>query len=182
MNTHLALVQQLASNDELIGHIQQTADVIIQSLKAGGCLHTCGNGGSAADAQHIAGELSGRFLLDRDPLHAEALHVNSSFVTAVANDYDFDEIFARALQAKGRAGDVLLAISTSGNSENVYRAVMKAKELDITVIALTGRSGGKIADHAQLVLAIPHDDVPRIQEMHILIGHIICEIVELALA
>jgi D-sedoheptulose 7-phosphate isomerase len=138
----------------------------------------CGNGGSAADAQHIAAELSGRFYRDRKPLDAEAMHVNTSYLTAVSNDYSFDDIYARKLEASGRQGDLLIGISTSGNSENVVRALQLAKDKGVFTIAFTGKSGGKMADMADLLIAIPSEDTPRIQEAHILAGHILCQNVE----
>ena len=138
----------------------------------------CGNGGSAADAQHIAAELSGRFYFDRPPLDAEALHVNASYLTAVANDYSYDVIYERMVEAKGQKGDVLIAISTSGNSPNVVKAAKKAKELGIVVIGFTGENGGELAEISDHCLKVPSNDTPRIQECHILFGHIICEIIE----
>tara|TARA_B100000401_G_C52513556_1_gene580823 strand:+ start:130 stop:654 length:525 start_codon:yes stop_codon:yes gene_type:complete len=138
----------------------------------------CGNGGSAADAQHIAAELSGRFYLDRPPLYAEALHVNTSFLTAAANDFGYEETYARMLEACGEKGDILVGISTSGNSINVVKAIEKANDLGITTIGLTGNHGGKMADICDLIIKIPSNDTPRIQEGHILIGHIICQLIE----
>ncbi|HOH84860.1 MAG TPA: SIS domain-containing protein, partial [Bacteroidales bacterium] len=146
--------------------------------KAGGCIYFCGNGGSAADAQHIAAELSGRFMLDRDPLDAEALHVNSSYLTSVANDYSFSEVYARLLRAKGRPGDMLIAISTSGNSPNIVRAVEAAKEAGLITAGLTGASGGQMKNLVDILINVPSDETPRIQEAHILIGHIFCQQVE----
>ena len=138
----------------------------------------CGNGGSASDAQHIAAELSGRFYSDRPPLYAEALHVNSSYVTAVANDYGYDETYARMLEACGRKGDILVGISTSGNSPNVVKALKKANEISLTTIGFTGVNGGKMNDICDIMIKIPSDDTPRIQEAHILVGHIICQLIE----
>ena len=138
----------------------------------------CGNGGSAADAQHIAAELSGRFYLDRPPLDAEALHVNSSYLTAVANDYSFDVIYSRMLEAKGKKGDALIAISTSGNSKNIIQAVKKAKELGVITIGFTGEHGGELKNLCDYCIQVPSNDTPRIQECHILFGHILCEIIE----
>jgi len=138
----------------------------------------CGNGGSAADAQHLAAELSGRFYFDRPPLDAEALHVNTSYLTAVANDYSYDEVFARLVKAKGKQGDVLIALSTSGNSPNVIKSLIAANERDIITIGLTGESGGKMKSYCRHLINVPSADTPRIQEMHMLLGHIICELVE----
>lgn len=158
--------------------IAKVAEEITKAFKKDKKVLFCGNGGSAADAQHIAAELSGRFYLDRDPLSAEALHTNTSFLTAVANDYSYDEVFARAVDAKGREGDVLIGISTSGNSENVIKAIEAANKRKMITIGLTGKRGGKMADICKYLIKIPSNDTPRIQESHILIGHIICEIVE----
>lgn len=151
---------------------------IIEAYKNQNSVRFCGNGGSAGDAQHIAAELSGRFYFDRPPLDAEALHVNGSYITAVANDYSYDVIYERMVAAQGKKGDVLIGISTSGNSKNVLLALKKAKELGMTTIAFTGEGGGKMAEFADFLVAVPSKDTPRIQEVHILIGHIICQIVE----
>ena len=141
----------------------------------------CGNGGSAADAQHLAAELSGKFYLDRPPIQAEACHVNSSFITAYSNDYDFESAYERYISAAGKKGDVLIAISTSGNSDNVIKAAKKAIDTDMLVIAMTGSDGGELKNHCLLLINVPSNDTPRIQEAHILIGHILCELVEQAL-
>jgi D-sedoheptulose 7-phosphate isomerase len=138
----------------------------------------CGNGGSAADAQHIAAELSGRFYTNRPPLYAEALHVNSSYMTAVANDYGYEATYARMVEAAGRKGDVLLGISTSGNSPNIVKAMQKAKELGMLTVGFTGKDGGKMKDICDIMICAPSVDTPRIQEAHILIGHIICQLIE----
>ncbi|HOI99565.1 MAG TPA: SIS domain-containing protein, partial [Rectinema sp.] len=138
----------------------------------------CGNGGSAADAQHLAAELSGRFYIDRPPLFAEALHVNTSYLTAVANDYSFDEVYARLVKAKGRPSDILIGISTSGNSSNIIKAINAAKEVGMISVGFTGKTGGKMVSLCDYLINIPSQDAARIQEAHILIGHIICEIVE----
>ncbi len=138
----------------------------------------CGNGGSASDAQHIAAELSGRFYLDRPPLYAEALHVNSSYMTAVANDYGFKETYARMVEAAGREGDVLVGLSTSGNSENVVKALKKAKELGMLTVGFTGSGGGEMKTICDVMIQVPSKDTPRIQEAHILIGHTMCELIE----
>lgn len=172
-------VKSLIINDkEFIGRIQRAADICIESLKAGGKIHFCGNGGSAADAQHLAAELSGRFYYDRPPLNAEALHVNSSYLTAVANDYSFDVIYSRMLQCSAKEGDVLVGISTSGNSMNIMNAIDVAKSLGVKVIGMTGETGGKMAGQCDVLLNVPSKCTPRIQEAHIMIGHIVCEIIE----
>jgi len=155
--------------------------MIIESLRQGGKIHFCGNGGSAADAQHLAAELSGRFYFDRPPLNAEALHCNTSYLTAVGNDYGYDLIFSRLLRGTAKAGDVIVGISTSGNSKNILNAFEVAKEMDVKIIAMTGESGGKMRDCADILLNVASQDTPRIQESHIMIGHIVCELVETAL-
>ena len=166
-------------NDKfLLDKIKQVSEEIILSFKNKGKVLICGNGGSAADAQHIAAELSGKFYFNRDPLFAEALHVNSSYITAVANDYSYDEVYSRLVKAKGKRGDILIGISTSGNSSNIIKAINTANQLNLKTICLTGATGGKLNDICQYTLKIPSNDTPRIQEAHILIGHIICEIVE----
>ena len=174
----IKLKQAVLVDVELKRTILDVAQALIEAYKNGNCSRFCGNGGSAGDAQHIAAELSGRFCLDRPPLDSEALHVNASYVTAVANDYSYDVIYERMVQAQGKPGDVLVGISTSGNSKNVILAMKKAKELGMITIALTGGVGGKMAEFADFLIAIPSKDTPRIQEVHILVGHIICQIVE----
>jgi len=158
--------------------MEAAAQLMIAAFRNGGKVLFCGNGGSAADAQHLAAELSGRFYTDRPPLYAEALHVNSSYVTAVANDYGYELVFARMVEAAGRPGDVLVALSTSGNSPNILKAVEQARKQGMTVIGFTGASGGLLRAHSDVLLNVPSVDTPRIQEAHILIGHILCEIVE----
>lgn len=174
----VATKNKILCDTELLTQINQVGQALIELFKAGNKLMLCGNGGSAGDAQHIAAELSGRFYFDRPPLDAEALHVNGSYMTAVANDYSYDEVYKRMVEAKGKQGDALIAISTSGNSTNVLRAVLKANELGVTTIAMTGEKGGKIAEACTYSLKVPSNDTPRIQESHILIGHILCEMIE----
>ncbi len=174
----IAVKQLMRSDSVLHDIIQQAAEVCIKTFEQKGKVLLCGNGGSAADAQHIAAELSGRFYYDRDPLYAEALHVNTSYVTAVANDYAYDEIYARMVKAAGRQGDVLIGLSTSGNSANVIKAFDQARALGVTTIALTGSKGGELASMADVAIKIPSDNTARIQEAHILVGHVICEIIE----
>ena len=172
-------VKQLILNDkDFLNRIEETVVLCVNSLKLGGKIWFAGNGGSAADAQHLAAELSGRFYLDRKSLPAEALHVNTSFMTAVANDYGFDKVYARMLQGCAHRGDVLVAISTSGNSANILEAVDMAKSLGVHVVAMTGEKGGKLRDRCDILLNVPSNDTPRIQESHIMIGHIICEHIE----
>lgn len=173
--------QDILNSTEFVGKIQQAINLIVEAYKNGKKVLFCGNGGSAADAQHLAAELSGRFYYDRKPLYAEALHVNTSYLTAVANDYSYEDIFARILEAEGGEGDILVGISTSGNSANVLKAFEVAKRKGMHTIAFTGNGGGKMADKSDVLLAVPSKDTPRIQESHIMIGHIICEMVEKAL-
>lgn len=172
-------VKQLILNDKaLIKRINDAATMCVGSLKNGGKIHFCGNGGSAADAQHLAAELSGRFYYDRPPLNAEALHVNTSYLTAVANDYSYDMVYARMLQASAKNGDVLVGISTSGNSANILKAIEVAKEIGVKTIGMTGEKGGKMAGCCDILINVPSTCTPRIQESHIMIGHILCEIIE----
>jgi D-sedoheptulose 7-phosphate isomerase len=168
----------LLENERLIDTIRSSTDTMIQAFSRNNKVLFCGNGGSAADAQHIAAELSGRFYLNRKPLYAEALHTNSSHVTAVANDYGYDEVFSRLVEAMGCEGDVLVAISTSGNSSNILKAIEAARKAGMAVIGFTGESGGKMKNLCDHLINIPSNDTPRIQECHILVGHIMCEIVE----
>lgn len=176
----LEVKQRIAADQGLIVQVEKTAQLCIASLKGGGKILFCGNGGSAADAQHLSAELTGRYLIDRKPLYAEALHVNTSYLTAVANDYSYNEIYARLVEGMGRRGDVLFAISTSGNSSNILLAAEKARSIGMTVIGMTGSKGGKLKSVADVNLQMPTDDTPRIQEGHIVVGHIICELIELA--
>ena len=158
--------------------IARMAERLVQTLKQGGKVMFCGNGGSAADSQHLAAELMGRFLRDRNPLPAMALTTDTSALTAIGNDYGYDDIFARQLKGVGRAGDTLVAISTSGNSANVLAAARAARQMDIAVVALTGQDGGALAAQADLTLCAPASRTDRIQEMHIAVGHMLCGIVE----
>jgi D-sedoheptulose 7-phosphate isomerase len=174
----IAVKQAIISDAALLNTIQQVAEVITASLRDHKKILFCGNGGSAADAQHLAAEFSGRFYKDRTPLYAEALHCNSSYLTAVGNDYGYEQVYARILRGIGQAGDVLVGISTSGNSVNILEAIKVAKEKGITVVSMTGHTGGKMKDGSDYLINIPSADTPRIQESHITVGHIICEIVE----
>lgn len=174
----IAAKQLIINNKELLQRMDDAIAICVESLNQGGKIWFAGNGGSAADAQHLAAELSGRFYLDRKSIPAEALHVNTSFMTAVANDYGYDQVFARLLEGCARKGDVLVAISTSGNSANIIEAVKTAKAMGVGVIALTGATGGKLAGQCDVLLNVPTTDTPRIQESHILIGHILCENIE----
>lgn len=174
----ISVKERILSDKDFLKRIEDAAHLCVESLCNEGKIHFCGNGGSAADAQHFAAELSGRFYYDRDPLNAEALHVNSSYLTAVANDYSYDMIYARMLHASAKKGDVLFAISTSGNSGNIINAIEAAREKEMIIIGLTGESGGKMASLCDVLLNVPSVCTPRIQESHIMIGHIVCEIIE----
>lgn len=172
-------VKQLILNDKaLVERINDAAMVCVESLRNGGKIHFCGNGGSASDAQHLAAELSGRFYYDRPPLNAEALHVNTSYLTAVANDYSYDMVYSRMLQASAKKGDVFVGISTSGNSANILKAIEMAKEIGVGTIGMTGETGGKMAGMCDILINVPSTCTPRVQESHIMLGHIICEIIE----
>ncbi len=168
----------IMEDNSFLDRIDKSVEAMVKTYKNNGKVLFCGNGGSAADAQHLAAELSGRFYFDREPLDAEALHVNTSYLTAVANDYSYDVVFERMIKAVGKKGDVLVSISTSGNSVNIYKAMQEAKAKGMINIALTGETGGKIKELADILLNVPSKVTPRIQESHIMIGHIICEQVE----
>lgn len=172
--------KKILQNDKLLLEILKISEKMIKTLKNGGKILFAGNGGSAADAQHLAAELSGRFYKDREPLYAEALHVNSSYITSVANDYSYDEIYSRLIKAQGKKGDIFVGISTSGNSKNILNAIDAAKRKGMITVAFTGESGGKMKSLIDYLINVPSHDTPRIQESHIMIGHIICELVEKA--
>jgi D-sedoheptulose 7-phosphate isomerase len=178
LQNSISLKQRLLDDDAVVALVSEIADVVVECYRNGGKVFFCGNGGSAADAQHLAAELSGRYYYDRPPLFAEALHVNTSYITAVANDYSYDEIYARWITAIGQKNDVLIALSTSGNSMNVVRAIEQANRNGMKTIGFTGKTGGKMGSICDLLLAIPDTDTPRIQECHMLMGHTVCEIVE----
>lgn len=169
---------KLLENAGVLETIFQVATEMVNVFKNEGKVLFCGNGGSAADAQHISAELSGRFYKDREPLNSEALHVNTSYLTAVANDYSYDEVYSRMVKAAGKKGDILVGISTSGNSENIIRAMETANKLGMVTVGLTGEKGGKMNELCKYMIRVPSSDTPRIQESHILIGHILCEMVE----
>ena len=181
LQSHAHLLDQMMRNNRYLDVITQAADACIASFRLGGKVMFCGNGGSAADAQHLASELSGRYLIDRPPLFAEALNVNSSYLTAVGNDYGFAEVFARAVEAKGSKGDVLVAMSTSGRSSNIISALTKARAIGLTTISFTSVQDETMRTLSDHYLAVPSKETPRIQEMHILFGHILCDIIERAL-
>lgn len=174
----IAVKEKILGDAELIARLQSVAEEIVKCYAHDGKVLFCGNGGSAADAQHMAAELSGRFYFDRDPLDAEALHVNTSYLTAVANDYSYEQVYSRLIKARGRKGDVFVGISTSGNSGNVIKAFELAKEIGMITVGMTGESGGKMRPLSTYLLNAPSSDTPRIQESHIMMGHIICELVE----
>ena len=169
---------RVLQDDVLQENIQKIVNESIVAFRAGKKMLLCGNGGSASDAQHIAAELSGRFYTDRPPLYAEALHVNSSYMTAVANDYGYEATYARMIEAAGKTGDIFIGISTSGNSPNVVQALQKAKESGMITVGFSGNSGGKMKNICDIMICVPSVDTPRIQEAHILIGHIICQLIE----
>lgn len=165
-------------DDKIVATIAQCVDDIVHAFQQGKKVLFCGNGGSAADAQHLAAEFSGRFYSDREALPAEALHCNTSYMTAVANDYSYDVVYSRIIKGIGQKGDVLVGLSTSGNSGNILKAFETAKEKGMITIGFTGATGGKMKDWCDHLLNVPSIDTPRIQESHILIGHIICQLVE----
>jgi len=175
------LKTKLLNDDNILNAVNGLVEDIIKSYKSGGKVLWCGNGGSAADAQHLAAELSGRFYYDRPPLFSEALHVNTSYTTAVANDYSYDVIYSRLVEAMCVKGDILIGLSTSGNSKNVIRAVEKANELGVITVGFTGESGGAMKSLCTYLINIPSTDTPRIQECHMLLGHTICEMVEMGM-
>ena len=174
----IAVKEQVLSDAALQEKIQQAIDAIIIAFTSGNKVWFCGNGGSAADAQHLAAEFSGRFYIDRDALPAEALHCNTSYITAVGNDYGYDLVYARLIKGIGNKGDFLVGLSTSGNSENILKAFDVAREKGIITVGFTGESGGKMKQGSDFLLNVPSSNTPRIQESHIMLGHIICQLVE----
>jgi len=178
LSDHIRMVIDIMKNDKITKTISSTAETIIKALKTKKKVLICGNGGSAADAQHIAAELSGRFRFDRKPLFAEALHTNSSYLTAVANDYGYEFIYSRLLECMSNSGDILIGISTSGNSKNIINAMIEARKQNMIIVSLTGETFNEMDKLADYSIKIPSTDIARIQEGHILAGHIICEIIE----
>lgn len=174
----IATKQQVLQNDALLKTVHEVTDAIVSAFQNGNSVYFCGNGGSAADAQHLAAEFSGRFYKDRKALPAEALHCNTSYLTAVANDYSFDLIYARLIQGLGKRGDILIGLSTSGNSKNIVQAFETAKEKGMVTVGFTGNTGGTMKPFSDYLINIPSTDTPRIQESHMLLGHIICQLVE----
>ena len=169
---------EILENSKIKNTINKSVDIILEALKRGNKLYFCGNGGSAADAQHLAAEFTGRFYLDRQALPAEALHCNTSYMTAVANDYSYEDVYSRMIEGVSKPGDVLIGLSTSGNSKNIIKALKVAKLNKLHTISFTGLNGGLMKNHSDYLLDIPSENTPRIQECHILIGHIICQLVE----
>ncbi len=170
--------QDVLEYDDLLTRIEKIVDEIVRCFENGHRVYFCGNGGSAADAQHLAAEFSGRFYKNRLALPAEALHCNTSYITAVANDFGYEQVYSRLIEGIGQKGDILVGLSTSGNSPNILEACKMAVVREMTVIGMTGDSGGKMAEHCHYLIDVPSADTPRIQESHIMIGHIICELVE----
>lgn len=177
----IAVKQQILNDEALQNTVQQITDAVVAAFEAGHKVMFCGNGGSAADAQHLAAEFSGRFYKNRRALPSDALHCNSSYLTAVANDYSYDDIYSRLVDGTMDKGDVLIGISTSGNSPNIVKAFETARNKGITTVGFTGATGGKMKDLSDYLLNIPSTITPRIQESHILLGHIICELTEAAI-
>jgi D-sedoheptulose 7-phosphate isomerase len=177
----VSVKEEILSDDRMLEDMGKAVELIADTLRNGRRLWFCGNGGSAADAQHLAAEFSGRFYTDRRALPAEALHCNTSYLTAVANDYSYDVVYARLVEGICQPGDVLVGLSTSGNSKNIVRAFEAAKAGGVHTIGLTGESGGDMKELSDLLFNVPSKDTPRIQESHIMIGHIICELTEASL-
>lgn len=181
IKSSIAVKQAILTDEALLRRTEAVAACMTQALQTGHRVLFCGNGGSAADAQHLAAELSGRFYFDRAPLNAEALHCNTSYLTAVANDYGYDHIYSRMINGACTRGDVLVGLSTSGNSANILNAFEMARNIGVITVALTGSTGGKLKTLADYLINVPSNDTPRIQEAHIMLGHIICEMVEEAI-
>ena len=178
ISASIEVKQQILADEILQKTIEQVIEVITNAFQSGKKVLFCGNGGSAADAQHLAAEFSGRFYKNRKALPSEALHCNSSYLTAVANDYSYDVIYSRLVEGICVEGDILIGLSTSGNSKNILNAFEAAKEKKVFTVGFTGASGGQMKDASNYLINVPSTDTPRIQESHIMIGHIICELVE----
>ncbi len=170
--------KKVLGSPELLNTIEQVTALIVKAFQNGNKVLFCGNGGSAADAQHLAAEFSGRFYSDRNPLPSEALHCNTSYLTAVGNDYGFEFVYSRIVKGMGRQGDVLIGLSTSGNSLNITNALQQARDLGMITVGFTGEGGGKMKPLCDHLVNVPSNDTPRIQECHITIGHIVCQLVE----
>ena len=171
-------IKESLKNKKYLRIIEKIINQVFVTIKRNKKIMTCGNGGSAADAQHLAAEFSGRYYINRPPLHAEALHTDTSFMTAVSNDFSFDEVYARLIQGIGKQGDILIGMSTSGNSKNVIKALEEAKKKNIITIGFKGKANGNMKPYCDYLINIPSDDTPRIQECHLMLGHGICELVE----
>ena len=178
INASITVKQKLLSNEAMIQQLDAISNLLVTVFRNGKKVLFCGNGGSAADAQHLAAEFSGRFYLDREALPSEALHVNTSYLTAIANDYSFEVAYARLVKGIGHEGDVLIGLSTSGNSANIIEAFKAAKEKKMITIGFTGESGGRLKAYSDHLFNVPSTDTPRIQESHIMLGHILCQLVE----
>ena len=178
INASITVKQKLLSNEVMIQQLDAISNLLVTVFRNGKKVLFCGNGGSAADAQHLAAEFSGRFYLDREALPSEALHVNTSYLTAIANDYSFEVAYARLVKGIGHEGDVLIGLSTSGNSANIIEAFKAAKEKKMITIGFTGESGGRLKAYSDHLFNVPSTDTPRIQESHIMLGHILCQLVE----
>lgn len=174
----VSVKNSILQNESILNTVDEVASLMVAALKRGNRIYFCGNGGSAADAQHLAAEFSGRFYIDRDALPAEALHCNTSYITAVGNDYGYDLVYARLIKGIGNTGDFLVGLSTSGNSVNILKAFEVAREKGIVTVGFTGESGGKMKGLCDYLLNIPSSNTPRIQESHIMLGHIVCQLVE----
>lgn len=178
LKASVAVKEKVINDAALIATIQTLTELMVAAFNKGNKVLFCGNGGSAADAQHLAAEFSGRFYTDRNPLPSEALHCNTSYLTAVANDYGYEFVYSRLLKGMGKEGDIIVGLSTSGNSGNILKAFEQARTMGITTVAFTGDTGGKMKDLSDYLVNIPSNDTPRIQECHITVGHIICQLVE----
>jgi D-sedoheptulose 7-phosphate isomerase len=178
LQSSISVKSSILNNAELLATIEQVVEKLVNAFKNGNKVLFCGNGGSAADAQHLAAEFSGRFYSDRDPLPSDALHCNTSYLTAVANDYGYDLVYSRMIKGIGKAGDVLIGLSTSGNSVNITNALQSAHDLGMITVGFTGEGGGKMKALCDYLVNVPSNDTPRIQESHITIGHIMCQLVE----
>ena len=181
LQAHADTIAGIRGDAALMAAVSAAVEAITDCFRNGGRVYFCGNGGSAADAQHLAAEFSGRVYLDRPVLPSEALHCNTSYLTAVANDYGYEQVFSRIISGIGQKGDILVGLSTSGNSDNIVRAFEVCRQKGVRTIAMTGATGGRMKDLSDLLINIPSTDTPRIQEAHITVGHIICELVEQAI-
>lgn len=178
ISSSISVKQSVLGDDKLLGTVEQIATEMVKCLKNGNRIYFCGNGGSAADAQHLAAEFSGRFYTDRRALPAEALHCNTSYLTAVANDYSYDVVYARLIDGIANTGDFIVGLSTSGNSGNIVKAFEVARTKKVITVGFTGKEGGKMKPLSDYLINVPSTDTPRIQESHIMLGHIICQLVE----